>query len=217
MPEDKRPDSHIVFLDHHENIPIDHLYNAKNRPDLLAVPGPTTKYKQVDTRTDYREVQHYRVISLVECKPFKENGQAQAASYAFQLLEARPDMPGVYVLWAQPHGYQILWSDAAGVAASDFLFWNNLSPLVAYVYSLYIPPKSHFLFDPTITLPESEGDFEGFNQILWRIKAHLPEPYIGCTSIFVGTPWARRTNVWTYGNMKEKSLIVIKDSFVDEQ
>ncbi len=105
---------------------------------MLAVWGPKSNYDELKInlkgRTDYQGVAHYKVLSLVECKPNSDDGRAQVASYAYQLMESRPDVPGVYVMWARPSHYQILWSDAAGVVASKGIKWDNLKPMISYVY-----------------------------------------------------------------------------------
>lgn len=206
----------FVFLDHHHYSPTHHPYNLDDKPDLLAVPGPLDQYKQVtiNGRTDYREVPHYKVISLVECKADGEEGRVQAASYSFQLLEARPDMPGAYLAWARPDAYQILWSDASGVVASDMTPWKNLRLLATYVYSLYCPPSSHPLRDPSIIAPTKKLKPE--DPLLWTIEVPRRRVYRDCQTIFVGNSWGRRTNVFKHRD-KNGNIVVIKDSYRDDE
>ena len=85
-------DTPIVFLEHHQNYPTHSAYDDEDRPDIFAVWGPASQYNKVEAegRTDYKDVPHYRVLSLVECKPEKERGRA---SYAYQLLESRGQLP----------------------------------------------------------------------------------------------------------------------------
>lgn len=208
----------IVFLEHQHNAPTHSAYRAHDRPDMLAVSGPKSKYNDMKVdgkdRTDYRGVPHYQVLSLVECKPNRDDGRAQVASYAYQLMESRPDVPGVYVMWARPSYYQVLWSDAAGVVASGAITWDNLKPMVSYIYSLYTPPTSHIILDTTITPPKTP--LAPNDELLWSIEGPDNKVYDNCKSLFIGAPWGRRTYVWKYTNgNRPDDVVVIKDAYRD--
>ena len=125
-------------------------------------------------------------------------------------MDARPDMPGVYGLWAGPEGYQVLWSDASGVTASPKSSWDVCELLAAYVYSLYYPPANHILFDQTITSPIAPR--LGSNKPRWTIEGHLKDPYRACEWIFTASSWGRRTNVWKH-EIKGKGPVVVKDAY----
>lgn len=196
------------FLEHQNNVPRDLPFAERDREDILVVPGPTTQYKQVPGRTDYREIPLTLAVSLVECKPRSQNGCAQTASYAYQLLQARLDMVGVYVLWARPENYQILWSDAAGVVASELFEWDNLSPLRQYVWSLYVPHESHTLLDPSITLQSHAPP-------LWCVRIDEDNVFENLERVFIGASWGRRTNVLAPASPPPESVVVIKEAFRD--
>lgn len=198
-----------LFLKHQHNTSLGHPYRDKDREDILAVPGPASAYEKVNKeRTDYRGIPIYKAVSLVGCKPL--SGRTQAASYAEQLLEERPDMPGTYVLWARPKLYQILWCDASGVIASNTFTWNNLAPLRAYIWSLYDPPQSHFLFDPSISRSVMEPN-------LWNIKTSLINNYYHLRHVFVGTTWGHRTNVWVSTSPLQEIVVAIKIHYPDNE
>lgn len=136
----------------------------------------------------------------------------QLASHVYQLLKARPDLPGAYVAWGSPRGYQILWSDASGVVASKFTPWTNVRLLGAYVYSLYRPPSSHYLRDRSIRPMKTK--FQPEDEVLWKIKVkEHGRSFPRCKSIFVGNSWGRRTNIFKYQHASE--TVVIKDSYRD--
>lgn len=188
-----------------------HPYNVQNAPDLLAVEEGKCDYEHITgkDRGDYRGVHYNRVVSVIECKPKRGNGWAQASTYYWQLMEARPDMPGVYGLSAKPQGYQVLWSDACGTVISPITEWNKLDLLEGYVYSLYFPPKGHFLFDPTITSSTGDSDMK---QPMWTIKSPRGVEYSRCLKLFTGSSWGRRTSIWR----QQGQALVIKDSFRED-
>ena len=204
-----RPKAAYVFLDRHTNHPTHHPYDAKDVPDIVGVEGPCDKWTQAKGKTP---VPHYQIVTIVECKPRNKDGRSQLATYAFQLLEARPDLPGAYVAWAAPEGYQILWSDASGVVASEFTPWAQIEMLGAFVYSLYDPPSSHWLRDQS--LKPMRAKHQPSDEVLWKIKLKEPRrEFTKCQSIFVGNSWGRRTNVFKHGNGHD--VAVIKDSYRD--
>jgi hypothetical protein len=120
-------------------------------------------------------------------------------------------MPGVYGLGTRAAGYEILWSDASGVIASPMFPWNSdCGALIRYVYSLYIPPPSHFAFDLSIKAIE---DHNATEPPLWTVSLHDKE-YTDCRLLFFGPSWGRRTNVWITQTDHEET-IVIKDAYRD--
>ena len=158
------------------------------------------------------EVPHHCVVSIVEVKALYIDGRSQVASYAFQLLEARPDLPGAYIAWASPQGYQILWSDTSGVVASEFTSWDDITLLGAYVYSLYRPPSLHYLRDRSIK-PMKEG-FQPEDDVLWEPEVReYGRSFPMCKSLFVGNSWGRRTNIFKCED--SYATVVIKDSYRD--
>ena len=207
-PKAERSEYPLLFLDHHHDVPIGSSEDDTENPDLVVVPGPITKYQQVKGRTHYSQVPYHKVFSVVKCKPKWEE---QMSNYCSPLMTARPDMPGIYALWARPQGYQVFWSDASGVVASPETLWADLELLGAYVYSLYCPPATHLLCDPTVHSPKlvegmtSKGPH-------WTIECpNHTYHYSDCETLAIGDPWNRRTHVWKHAD--EQGTVVIKDSY----
>lgn len=202
LPKHLKRQAAYHFVDYHTLTLLDHPFDMGGRPDILVVEGTSR------VNISFREV-----VSVIECQAVKEDGQPQESSYMSLHMNARPDMPGVYGLWARPQCYQVLWSDAAGIVASPQSGWEDCSLLEAYVYSLYDPPKGHTLFDPTIirsTVVPSDWE-----KARLTIKGHLKDPYLHCYWIAVGSSWGRRTNVWMR-NFEGKGPVVIKDAYRDD-
>ena len=210
-----RPDYPLAFLDHHQHPLVAHPEDNKEKPDLVVVPGLVTGYTPVAGTTHYSNILYHRVFSIVECKPIGGNGAAQTARYCFRLMLARPDMPGLYGLWARPQGYQVIWSDASGAIASLETPWDDLNLLRAYVYSLYCPPATHFLRDPYVHTPRllPETASKG---ACWTIECpNHTYHYSDCETLIIGDPWNRRTQVWKHTD--EEGTVVIKDSYRDNE
>ena len=204
------PNRPYVFLNHPEITSMNFPYDMESTPDLFAVEEGIFDSEPAKHPNPRRHcsIRSSRVVSVVECNPKCERGWIQASDYCSQLMESRPDMPGVYGLSAKAEGYQVLWSDACGFVASPVTKWTNLDLLVGYVYSLYFPPKDHILFDPSITSiidPDAK-------HLIWSIKSPCGIEYSRCLQVFTGSSWGRRTNVW-----KQKGqAVVIKDSFRED-
>ena len=191
------------FLVYHTQVPSHHPYKFDDKPNILVVEGD-----------DYHKVSYCKVVSLIQCQPERQDGHPQETRYMKLHMKARPDMPGVYGLWACRQYYQVLWSDASGMIASAHSSWDDCELLAAYVYSLYDPPDNHMLFDSTIIasdeLPEKS------DKARWTIKGHLKEAYLDCEWIFNGSAWGRRTNVWKH-EIEGKGPVVVKDSYQDNR
>jgi hypothetical protein len=110
---------------------------------------------------------------------------------------------GVY----SPRQYRILWSDPSGLYSSDNLQWDNLMPLISYVFSLYQPPQHHIKLDNTITLDARR------NVMLsprWTVQFQ-GETYPECRVIFVTSPWMRQT--WIASSCSADRQRIIKDQY----
>ncbi|KAI0072544.1 hypothetical protein K474DRAFT_1711485, partial [Panus rudis PR-1116 ss-1] len=148
----------LTFLDHHDGATAYHPDNSSDndKADLIGIWGDLSNYTQYQTgkNRSYLKVPSYEVVSIIELKPQRgqSSGDSQAISYLWDHRKARPDMPGVYALYANVKEYQIIWADAEGPILSNEVAWKDfeLEPLFAYVYSIYKPPKGHHIFDPTI-------------------------------------------------------------------
>lgn len=207
----RKPDYHYVFLKQHHSVHSDVPFVDKGRGDIFALPASEDDYEQFQHREDCEGVAFLNVASVVVCEPEEETAGAQLALYLDLLFEARPEMVGTYALWACPEHYQILWSDASGMVASEFIDWGNREPLKQYVWSLYVPPKAHVLFDKSIVRQPGGGD-------LWTItiSTGTPEVYRNLTRTFIGSSWGRRTNVFA-SQEKDTGLVVVKVSFPDSE
>ena len=205
------PNRPYVFLNHRAITPMDFPYDPESTPDLFAVEEGVFDAEPAKHPNPRRHcsICSSHVVSVVECNPKCERGWIQASDYCSQLMESRPDMPGVYGLSAKAEGYQVLWSDACGVVASPVNKWTDLDLIMAYVYSLYFPPKDHILFDPTIT---SSTVDPGMKRLMRTIKSPHGVEYSHCVKLFTGCSRGHRTSVWR----KQGEALVIKDSFWED-
>ncbi|KAJ3552342.1 hypothetical protein NM688_g4196 [Phlebia brevispora] len=149
-------------------------------------------------------------------KPRSVNGNSQSISYTWYHLQSCPDRPGVYCLSASPTFYQFTWADASGPVTSSKYQWKQqdgyeLGPLIAFLYSLYVPPANHFLKDPTITLrrDDQDGPPFAFTQGVppsWDIHCG-DRVYENCKILSVAHPWGRRTTVFEHERDGKKTII----------
>ena len=166
------------------------------------------------------------VRTAVAVKTTTADGIAQAILYASYVFEACPHIVGMYMLSTQPQYYQITWVDAAGPISSPRFKWSDLTPLVSYIYSLYIPPKGHHLLDSTIKpripfcddltkgLVHSKGDKK--QELRWNIivNSHV---YENCRVLVSSGGVGRRTTVFqTEPKDAGEPRLVIKDMYRDE-
>jgi hypothetical protein len=128
-------------------------------------------------------------------------------AYAGLLNQARPDKPGVYCLSLSPRQYRILWSDPSGLYSSVDFKWDNLKPLISYVFSLYTPPHHHIKLDNTITL-DAHRDI--MLSPRWTVQCQ-GETYPECRVICVGSPWTRQT--WIAVSCSADRWRIIKDQY----
>ncbi|KAI0072547.1 hypothetical protein K474DRAFT_1667686 [Panus rudis PR-1116 ss-1] len=217
----------LTFLDHHDGPTAYHPDASGDKADLIAVWGELSEYEKYRTGQNgsYLKVPSYKVNSIIELKPQrgKGSGASQAISYLWDHRTARPDMPGVYALYANLKGYQIIWADAAGPRITTTIAWSDfeLELLFAYVYSIYKPPKGHHIFDPTIQpSPFPVAGVEVEKQITYTIT--IPDSaaeggedrvYYDCLPVYWGPTFGRRTTVFLSQPENLDDLTVIKDSF----
>lgn len=118
----------------------------------------------------------------------------------------------------QTTGYTILWSDPAAVWASNASAWGDLTLLAQYVYSLYIPPQSHFTTDPSIRLLSA---LSWNAEPIWEIE--ISDEFLPARAKFVGNAWTRQS--WI-AEILEGDLVagwkarvppmIVKDAFVSQ-
>ncbi|RPD61735.1 hypothetical protein L227DRAFT_592819 [Lentinus tigrinus ALCF2SS1-6] len=202
-------DSPLAFIEHlspPSNFDID---NERDAPALVAVFNPTEFTREKNGK--YKGVPHHRVVSFVEATSKRQGGgRAQAASYAYRHLQARPDHPMVYCLVIKPQWYQVLLSSPSGIVASAQTSWDNLDLLLAYVYSHYDPRDDHFLDDDTLrwiapAVPKAAPSWE----ITFQGKVYEGDV------IFRGKPWGRRTTV--FRATKSVGQFIFKEQYRHEK
>ena len=149
--------------------------------------------------------------SVGEVKPLRDSkGPSQVAAYAGLLNQARPDKPGVYCFSLSPRKYRILWRDPSGLYSSKDFQWDDLSPLISYVFSLYKPPKDHIKLDTTMTL-DMRRDL--MLSPRWTVKFRR-KVYSDCRVVFVGSPWTRQS--WIAVSDTNGYRQIIKDQYQSE-
>ncbi|CAL1717162.1 unnamed protein product [Somion occarium] len=207
----------VLFLDHHTGPPKAPGLDIKDKPDIVGVFDTEESMKNFfnEETNSYTAVPYHSIITTVECKPEAEEGAGQAVSYTCQHARARLDMPGTYALFANTKGYRILWSDASEVVKSPFVGWDKLALLEGYIRSLYIPPKHHHLWDPTISSPVVLPDAKGSgSKAHWTIT-YNGKTYSDCNPFFLPLAWGRRTTVFMYEG-GDDDFAVIKDAYRDD-
>jgi hypothetical protein len=138
----------LVFIDRHSSALQHHPCPDTNaQPDIVAmtqshcrhVPKPYIKTKNKPKK--YSKVPWHFADSVGEVKPVRDSkGPSQVAAYAGLLNQARPDKPGAYGISLSPRKYRVLWSDPSGLYSSEDFQWDDVGPLISYVFSLYNPP-----------------------------------------------------------------------------
>ncbi|KAI1787263.1 hypothetical protein LXA43DRAFT_716444 [Ganoderma leucocontextum] len=209
-------DGHLVFLDLHKSPPTHFPVEAlrlkappKAQPDLLGAYG-------IDMSDPPATLPYHRVEAIVEAKAAdKYAGLDQAASYAYLFHQARPDHPACYSLIVKPEWYQVIVSEPSGIISSPKYNWGDLSLLIAYVYSHYVPPSNHTLIDETIRWDHDDSGSDRLALPTWSIRCGT-RTFSKGTLLFIGSPWRRRTSVFkvvTVTADKRNLTMVIKDSF----
>ena len=136
-----------------------------------------------------------------------------------QLLEARLDLVGVYGLATNAEEYSISWSDASGTVSSPPISWENLVPLVRYVYTLCFPRGGHHIRDPTIISPTRRVPPKGTEEEPhWTIVSSDDKAYENCHQFYTAGGWGRRATVYMNSNPGDaRDFAVIKDTSQDVQ
>ena len=106
--------------------------------------------------------------------------------------------------------YRVLWSDPSGLYSWKDFLWDDLSPLISYVFSLYNPPKDHIKLDTTVTL-DTHRDL--MLSPRWTVKFRK-KVYSDCRVIFVGSPWTRQS--WISVSDTNGYQRIIKDRYQSE-
>ncbi|KAI0807935.1 hypothetical protein C8Q74DRAFT_1230133 [Fomes fomentarius] len=184
------------------------VHKLEEKPDLLGLVG-AAKYSKSKLR-----VSHGSIVTLVEVKADKSHGMAQALRYAYHHQQARPDKPAFICLSVKPAYYQILLSEPSGTVASPRFNWKDLGPLASFLYSLYIPPPSHFYHDATILKSPftHAGASTSSISVSWSITCHGEQYTDGKMMSALGDAWGRRTAVFLIKDATG-SHVVIKEYY----
>lgn len=219
---DYTPDLIAVDIDLSEFMSIDRIksegqQSRDGKPLVLQTAGSTstsTPKPSGSTRTitRYQRIPYPLTRSLVEMQVPSDEGIHLAISYAWYVLEASPNTCGLYVLSACPQDYRIAWVDASGPVTSPPFKWDNLEPLVRYLYSHYAPPESHFIHDYSVS---PQRLYNSPQPSPWSVS-FLGSTYTDCTIAFWSDAWGRRTTVFKQVS-EDGTAICIKDAYRDNE
>jgi hypothetical protein len=213
-----RLEDKLIFIDHHSaSLRYHPCPDTDARPDFIVITHlhcrliPKSCIKTTERHKKYKKVPWHLAHSVGEVKPLLDSkGPSQVAAYAGLLNQARPDKPGVYCMSLSPRTYRILWSDPSGLHSSEDFQWDDIGPLIAYVFSLYNPPEDHIKLDSTVTLDMLR------NAMLsprWTVEFQR-KVYRQCEVIFVGSPWTRQS--WIAVSDTHVGRRIIKDQYQSE-
>ncbi|KAJ8699012.1 hypothetical protein PTI98_005651 [Pleurotus ostreatus] len=197
----------IVFRDNHSYSPTNHPNDSRaGEPDIVTILDLINKLIEKDKT---KRIPWHLVISPVEEKreADSQDGPAQSAAYLAFANQSRPDMVGMYGISISPKGYVIQYSCPAGLETSEEFKWNDITPLLSYIYTLYIPRRDFPSRDLSISLADSA---DPLGTPTWNIRDG-DKVYENCAVKVVGDPWRRMTWVARVGT----SPITIKDSYRD--
>ncbi|KAL0948586.1 hypothetical protein HGRIS_011145 [Hohenbuehelia grisea] len=208
-------DEHLVFHDYHlrppRNCPDkDMLTSTGGRPDFVVVcRALLDSILALTSGNTLTGIAWHHLESVVEDK-LPDQNYLQLTRYLGYGNQARPDMLGTYGLSVDHFEYAIAWSDPSGVYLQKFP-WDNLLPLVQFVYTLHHPRDDHIIRDPSFELA---GETPAGDPI-WNIQ-YLGMTYERCERIFVGRPWTRMP--WVARSRpyacNDGNPYIIKDSYV---
>src|SRR5262245_13205773 len=172
---------------------------------------PSCCIKIIHKHNKYSKVPWHFADSVGEVKPVRDlKGCSQVAAYAGLLNQARPDKPGSYCISLSPRQYRVLWSDPSGLHSSEDFRWDDVGPLISYVFSLYNPPQDHIKLDPTLTLDICR---DSMLSPRWTVKFQ-GKVHRRCRVIFVGSPWTRQS--WIAVSDSNLDRRIIKDQYQSE-
>lgn len=157
---------------------------------------------------DSYQLPWHHVESIVGVYP--ETNHPNVYKNAALLLQARPDRPGVYCLSLDPTVklFRVTWTDAEGmIELPSYELRTHRQVLLAYIYSLYCPPKGYWIKDGTMFLNNTLQA----SPAVWDIQVD-GYTYENCEIIFSGRPSGRRTTV--YRHKFDDKLAIIKDVYV---
>jgi hypothetical protein len=175
------------------------------------IPNRNIRKSEKTRHKRYSRLPWHLADSAGEVKPRRDpDCPSQVAAYAGFLNQARPDKPGVYAISLSPQRYRLLWSDPSGLYSSGDIQWDNLEPLISYVFSLYDPPPGHLKHDPTVVLDRNRNSMLSPR---WTVNFQ-GMVYPLCRVIFVGSPWTRQS--WIAVSDTNNGQRIIKDQYQTE-
>jgi hypothetical protein len=137
----------LVYVDHHSSTPL-LLDNAENQ--ILVLYAPIVSQKGIPFPKKMGAKLQENIVSMGGTSndpdifsilsASSNQGEIQQAHPRWACIQGSltrlADKPGVYCLSLSPWQYRILWSDLSELYFSDDFQWDNLEPLISYVFSL---------------------------------------------------------------------------------
>ncbi|KAF9491498.1 hypothetical protein BDN71DRAFT_1510335 [Pleurotus eryngii] len=197
----------VVFWDNHSRSLKYHLNDTETgAPNLVGLLESISCLLDED---DVARIPWHHILTTIEekGKADRKEGPHRSGAYLVFTNQSRPDLVGMYRVSISPISYIIQYSCTAGLDTSEAFTWANISSLVSYVYTLYIPHQGFTSQDPSVTLAEN-GDT--IAPPAWNIR-NGDKVYENCVVKVVGDPWHRMTWVAKVSD----SPITIKDSYCD--
>ncbi|KAF9491503.1 hypothetical protein BDN71DRAFT_1433936 [Pleurotus eryngii] len=179
----------VVFQNNHLCSPKYHPNDTEmGAPDLVGVLGAINRLLDGDNMA---HIPWHHILTTIEEKgkaDWKEEA-CQSGAYLEFVNQSRPDLVGMYRLSISPIGYIIQYSCPAGLQTSEVFCWSDLSPLVSYVCTLYVPHPDFATRDPSVNLVDN-GDI--LSPPAWNI-CNSDKIYENCVVKVVGDPWHQMT------------------------
>ncbi len=184
------------------------LWNSQSafQPAILATERGLL-YQYCPPKVERRPTSRFRLPTWLPCSFVGDRAIDQLIPTVQNYLIARPDIQGVYCLNTCPESYQILWCDVDGPVASRRYTWNEIHSLIAYIYSLYIPPATHSPPDTSVRLVCDSA----ISVPRWDI-VYGDQLYKGCLMSHCSEPWGRRMVCFSHSTSRH-NFAMIKDVY----
>ncbi|KAI0772848.1 hypothetical protein BD413DRAFT_670576 [Trametes elegans] len=213
--KDHFPGAPILFLNHHTASPTQFPAGTviDGTPDIIGAFGIEGGF-DTDGEAVFKNVPYHRIETFVETKEiYAAKEGSQAIQHVCTVQQARPDRPGFYCIRAKPQKYfQVVFSSPCGLVTSELAPWNDMDAVCAYIYSLYVPPDGHLLYDRTITWKEPANCRLG--PPTWTVKTK-DTTYTDAMAVFLGDPLDKRTTILR-ARGPDDSEIIIKEFYLPD-
>jgi hypothetical protein len=212
------PPNPLRFIEHHSVAPRGHVTGTACRPDLVAIPSPSShpivslntseegdaSYRPGSSPDKVKAAHWVTIESVVE---FISKGKSlsanikQAAAYASYLLMQRPDRVAVLGLYISEVVFSLILVDATGVYITTLPWSDRLARelLLRCLYYIGDPPVS--MVDPTVERNEDHT---------FTIRSN-GMTYSRCTIKWSAHPTGRRTMILQHAGTR---IPVIKEQYL---